>query len=183
MKKIKKQLKELIINSKIKQLEILKKRCIKSLKCRVVFDNNSVNIKIMFVGESPGKQELKIGKPFVGRAGKFLQTEMKKIGLTRKKVYITNVLKCKTKLSKENISKHSAFLFQQIRIIKPKIILLLGKIATETLLKKPFNKVRGKIIDIKGKKYIATFHPSAAQRFPKIRKLFEKDFFKLKNLI
>lgn len=159
-------------------------KIIKNFDCKVVFGEGPKNAKIMFIGEAPGKQEVKLGEPFVGPAGKFLDKELKKIGLKRKRIYITSVLKCRLPLTKSNIKKHAPILFHQIKTIKPKIIVLLGKIASETLLRKfMLKKEHGDVFKINNTFYLVTFHPSAARRFPKIMKLFERDFKTLKNLI
>jgi len=139
----------------------------------------------MLIGEAPGKEEIKQKKPFVGRAGKLLNQILKKNKISRKKLYITNLIKVKLpnnrKPTEKEIKKWLPKLKREIKKIQPKIIVLLGESATKALLNKKLKKIRGKIIKQDNISYLATYHPSAA-RFPKIRKAIEKDFRKIKSL-
>lgn len=144
--------------------------------------------KVMFIGEAPGIEESKIGRPFVGRAGKFLNKFLDSIGIKRKDVFITSPVKYypgKKAPNKEEIKHGMIHTIKQIEIIKPKIIVLLGNVALHALIDEKLNisKVHGNVIKKGNIIYIPTFHPSAAMRFPKIRKQMEKDFEKIKRLI
>ena len=137
--------------------------------------------KIMFIGEAPGAEEDKVGKPFVGRSGRFFDQLLKKNKINRKKVFITGAVKChppknrNPKLKELKICK-KLYLDKQIKTIKPKLIVILGRIALKSLLNQ--NKIKhGKRI----KNYFITYHPAAAMRFPKIKKAMEKDFKKIKK--
>lgn len=166
-------------------LQTLKKMAEKKLGNKIVFGEGPSKAKIMVIGECPGKTEIKIGRPFVGRAGKFLDKILKNNKTNRKKVYITSVLKTSPrKITKKEINKNKPFLFKQIRLIKPKVIILFGNLALKTVLnKKPITKYHGKIIK-KGKiTYMPMFHPAAAMRFPKIKKKFKEDFKKIAKII
>lgn len=143
---------------------------------------------IVFVGEAPGRQEAKTGRPFVGRSGQLLRLLIKEIGLEEDKVYITSPVKYlpdKGTPSKKDIAHGRIHFAKQLDIIAPKIIVLLGSVAVQAVLeeKLSINKEHGKIIKKGGKVYFITFHPAAALRFPPIRKLILGDFEKLKTLV
>lgn len=182
-----------MIMNKKQKLEGLRKEIEKCKECKrfkkgkLVFGEGNVNSKIMFLGEAPGKEEAKTGRPFVGRSGKFLTKMLKSIGIDRKNVYITSPVKYypgKRAPNKKEIQAGLKHTLKQIEIIKPKIIVLLGNVALKFILDKnlTISKVHGKIIKRKGITYIPTFHPSAAMRFPKIKIKMIKDFKKLKRL-
>ncbi len=143
---------------------------------------------IMLIGESPGPTESKIGKPFVGRSGKFLTKLLDSIGIKREEVFITSPIKYypgKRALRKDEIMHGRKHLLKQIEIVNPKIVVMLGNVAIKALFpeEKFFaSKIHGNEI-VRDKIYFPTFHPSAAMRFPRIRKLMEEDFKKLKILI
>ncbi len=128
----------------------------------------------MLVGQNPGEEEDKTGRPFVGRAGKFLNTVLEKNSITRERLFITNVVKHKTPQNRtprsDEIRACLPYLTEQIAEIRPKIIVLMGQVAQQTPRK-------GNI------EYILTCHPAAAMRFPKMREKFEKDFVTLKELL
>ena len=126
----------------------------------------------MFVGQNPGAEEDKTGRPFVGRAGKFLNKVLAKNGIRREEVFVTNIVK---HISPENrkplpdeIAACAPYLEEQIRTVKPKIVVLMGKVACQAPR-------------VEGVEYIETYHPSAAMRFTKMRKRFEEDFNALKK--
>ncbi len=126
--------------------------------------------KIMLVGQNPGKKEDETGKPFVGRAGQYLDRILQKNGVERKNLFITSVVKHASpnnrKPRADEIDACMPFLEEQIRLIQPKIIILMGKVAWKTPRKSSIE-------------YIETYHPAAAMRFPEIRKKFENDFKKV----
>ena len=150
-------------------------------KCRLWKDaENAVpgegptNARVMLVGQNPGAEENKTGKPFIGRAGKFLNKVLADKGIRREEIFITNIVK---HLSPENrtplpdeIAACAPYLEQQIKIVKPKIVVLMGKVA--------WHAPR-----VEGVNYLETYHPSAAMRFTKMRKRFEEDFSALKRLL
>ncbi len=135
------------------------------------------NARIVFIGAAPGRTEDLTGRPFVGRAGKFLTKLLKQIGLERKDVFITSVekhLPPKNRPPKKNeIDACKPYLLQQLKIINPEIVVLLGKTA---------EKVKNEKI-LKGKKVLITAHPSAGMRFPKTGAKIRKDFQKLKQML
>jgi DNA polymerase len=134
-----------------------------------VFGFGNINADLVFVGEAPGADEDKQGKPFVGKAGKLLTKMIKAMGLSRKNVFITNILKCRppdNRTPNEFESKicTSNFMNREIQLVKPKIIITLGKTATNVVLQrkldKPLSQVRGKWYNIEGIWVMPTFHPA-----------------------
>jgi DNA polymerase len=157
----------------------------------LVFSDGNKDAKVMIIGEAPGRTEDKLQKPFVGRAGKLLDTLLESIQLDRSKVYITNVVNYRPdknrKPTSEEINEFKKLLFKHIEIISPKCILLLGTTAATAVLKHigPLSEVRSKWKNVKIiKSYfniLTTFHPAFLLRQPKKKKLAFKDFLKLKN--
>jgi len=151
--------------------------------------------QIMFIGEAPGYWEDVKGKPFVGAAGKFLDTLLSEAGLSRESVFIGNILKCRPpknrEPSREEIETCTPYLNRQIRIIQPKIIVTLGNYSTAYIFSKvtlSFNgitRVHGKFYEasIAGFKVIVfpTFHPAAALYRPKYKEQLISDFHALKH--
>jgi uracil-DNA glycosylase family 4 len=143
--------------------------------------------KIVFIGEAPGKEEAKIGRPFIGRSGKFLRSGIREIGLEEKEIFITSPVKYLPRRgtpTKTDIAHGRTHLLRQLSVIDPKILVLLGSVASFALLDLEIavSQEHGKMIKKGGKTYLITFHPAAAMRFPNIRKEFYEDFKKLKEL-
>jgi len=130
------------------------------------------NAKVMLVGQNPGAEEDKTGKPFVGRAGKFLNKVLAKNGINRKELFVTNIVKHVTPKNRKPLPDEIAacipFIAAQVRIIKPKIVVLMGAVSWQAPR-------------VEGVEYVETYHPSAAMRFTKIRKKFVEDFGVLKE--
>ena len=155
--------------------------------------------KLFFVGEAPGSEEDRQGLPFVGRSGKFLDEIFDLVGIKREEVFITGSVKCHPENNRnpkagELKTCKRLWLEKQIETVKPEIIVLLGRVALQNLLGKSVNKNEqgytldkdhGKIIETdfnasgKKQKFFLTYHPSAAMRFPEIRKKIQADFQKL----
>ena len=166
------------LKNKSEMLEKLAKQIRKCRKCKLwKTRNNAVpgegpsNAKIFFIGQAPGKQEDLQGKPFVGRAAKFLNMLLEKNNIKRSDVFITSVLKCfppKNRLpKKDEIKACLPYLIKQLEIINPRVVVLLGNVAIKTLKNHEI---------LKGKKVICTYHPAAGMRFPKIKKKMFDDF-------
>lgn len=146
------------------------------------------NAAIMFIGEAPGKTESLTGRPFVGRSGKLLRSLIKEAGLKEDEIFITSPVKYLPKKgtpTPTEIRHGKTHLDQQIEIIDPKIIVLLGNVATQGVLGRriPVLKEHGKTIVENSKKYFLTLHPAAVVRFAKFRPIIKKDFEKLKSLM
>ena len=174
--------------AKLRKLEKLKKdiRLIKNCELKksatnLVFADGNINSKIMIIGEGPGANEDKEGKPFVGRAGKLLDKMLASIKLDRTKVYITNVVNYRPpenrKPTEEEIASYLPYLTKHIEIINPKILLLLGSTALNTIIGnlEVISKARGKWIKKNIGKcsalIIASFHPAFLMRQPDQKKM------------
>lgn len=166
-------------------LESLIKDCQKCQLCKsrtnIVIGEGDKHASLMIIAEAPGSEEDKIGRPFVGRAGKILNDTLAKIGISRKDIYMTNVVKCHPPANRNPMEKECLmcknYLRNQVLLIKPKIIVLLGSIALKNILGKNYSitKSRGKWIEIKGIKYMPTWHPAAILRDESKRESFTDD--------
>jgi DNA polymerase len=135
-----------------------------------VFGAGNPNANIMFVGEAPGEQEDKTGVPFVGRAGKLLDRVLEEVGLSRQDTFIANVLKCRPPQNRDPLPEEIAlcehYLHRQIELIKPNVIVALGRIAANTLLRESFalKDMRGTIFSYHHTDLRVTYHPAAILR-------------------
>ena len=167
--------------------------------------NNSVNkivvsrgnpfAKLMIIGEAPGAKEEEIGEPFVGRSGKLLDKLLQNAGIDiNQDVYFCNVVKCRPpknrRPTKIEIQENLPWLYQQIKLVNPSVIVLVGATALEAILKikSPISILRGKWIDWEGKLVMPVFHPSYLLRNPskeegKPMSLTKSDFLKIKEKI
>ena len=168
--------------SKLKEKVKLIKNCaLKKNATNLVFSDGNINAKIMIIGEGPGANEDAVGTPFIGRAGKLLDKMLLSIQLDRKKVYITNVVNYRPpenrKPNEEEIARYLPYLNSHIEIINPKILLLLGSTALNTLIgdEEVISKARGKWMqkEIGSAKLwvISSFHPAFLMRQPEQKKL------------
>jgi len=141
--------------------------------------------RIMFIGEAPGRQEDLTGRPFIGRAGELLSRLLETAQIKREEVFITSVIKHRPPKNRQpkkpEIKACKTWWQKQIEILKPKLIILLGRVALDTVLGKDFWKKRGRMYQNEGERYFITYHPAAGLRFPRIKKILEKDFKRLKN--
>jgi uracil-DNA glycosylase len=158
----------------------LNKQILHCKKCRLwqgakcaVPGEGPTNAKVMLVGQNPGAEEDKVGKPFVGRAGKFLNKVLAENGIDRREVFVTNIVKHTSPLNRkpspDEIEACLPYLIEQMDLIKPRIVVLMGAVAWQA----PQTTI--------GIEYVKTVHPSAAMRFTKMRKRFLEDFASLKN--
>jgi uracil-DNA glycosylase len=167
----------------VKSLDELNKLICNCLKCplgetrnKFVFGVGDPNAEVMLIGEAPGADEDAQGEPFVGRAGKLLNDILKAIKFAREEVYIANIIKCRPPGNRnpipEEMEKCIPYLYKQIELIKPKMILCLGLIAAGTLLKtkQSLGKLRGNIFEIENIKVMVTYHPAALLRNPNWKK-------------
>ena len=164
-----------------KKIELIKNCDLKKNAANLVFGDGNINSKIMIVGEGPGANEDAEGKPFVGRAGKLLDKMLAAIKLDRTKVYISNVVNYRPPENRRptdiEIERYLPYLKSHIEIINPKILLLLGSTALNSLIGNEvvISKARGKWIqkDIGAAKpwIIASFHPAFLMRQPEQKKM------------
>ena len=169
------------LNKLRNNIQVIKNCLLKKNATNLVFGDGNINAKIMIIGEGPGAQEDEAGIPFVGRAGKLLDKMLASIQLDRKKVYITNVVNYRPPSNRrptdEEIKRYLPFLESHIEIIKPKILVLLGSTALNTIFGnfEVISKARGQWYqknfgDIKPW-IIASFHPAFLMRQPEQKKL------------
>ena len=136
----------------------------------IVFGTGNKNATIMFIGEGPGADEDAQGEPFVGKAGKLMNMAFEAVGIKRDDVYIANIVKCRPPANRNPEEDEAVacldYLRNQVMLVKPKIIVLLGSVALKNILGKDYGITasRGKIIERKGITYIPTWHPAALLR-------------------
>jgi uracil-DNA glycosylase family 4 len=157
-------------------------------RTHLVFGVGNPQAKLMFIGEGPGRDEDLQGEPFVGRAGQLLTDIITKgMGLSREEVYIANVVKCRPPENRnpepDEVASCEPFLKRQIDIVRPEIIIALGKFAVQALLqtKAPITKLRGRWHSYHGIKLMPTFHPAYLLRNPGDKKLVWEDIKKVIN--
>ncbi len=135
----------------------------------------------MFIGEAPGEQEDLQGEPFVGRAGKLLDEMIRALGYRREQVYITNVVKCRPPGNRdprpEEASACAPYLKRQIALVQPEIILAVGRIAAQNLLKTsaPLSRLRGRVHDYEGIPLVVWYHPAYLLRNPPAKRQAYED--------
>ena len=157
-----------------------------STRTKFVYGVGNPNAKVVFVGEGPGKNEDEIGEPFVGLAGKLLDKILAAINFDRTQVYILNMVKCRPPENRaplpEEMDACHPYLIEQLRIIRPKLICALGKVAAVGLLKTTgsLGSMRGHWHDFKGIEVLVTFHPAALLRNPEWKKDTWEDMKKLR---
>jgi uracil-DNA glycosylase family 4 len=145
-------------------------------RTKIVFGDGDPNAKLMFVGEGPGADEDASGLPFVGRGGQLLNNMINAMGLKREQVYIANIVKCRPPANRtpepEEALTCSPFLFQQIDVVRPKVIVALGQTAVTYLTgeKRPLSGWRGVVHPLRGTKLIVTYHPAFLLRDPNQKK-------------
>ncbi len=177
--------------------EQLKNDCLKCEKCELcktrtnlVFGVGNENAEVLFVGEGPGENEDLQGEPFVGRSGKLLDKLLDAVELDRKKnIYIANIVKCRPPKNRDPLPEEQEvcieWLREQTRLMKPKIIVCLGRIAAQKLISKDFmvTKQHGQFIEKDGRLVMGTFHPAAILRNPNQKPAAMEDFFALQEKI
>ena len=160
--------------------EELREKCLNCQACglrrtctQVVFGVGDPNAEVLFIGEAPGANEDQQGEPFVGRAGKLLDDMLAMIGLSRKNIYITNSVKCRPPENRDPLGEEKdacrGYLRQQVRLMKPKIIVCLGRISAMELIKPDFkiSREHGQFFDRSGTLMMALYHPAALLRDPR----------------
>ena len=152
---------------------------------KIVFGDGSPQARLLFIGEGPGRDEDMQGLPFVGRAGKLLTQMIEAMGLRRGDVYICNVVKCRPPENrapeKDEVAACSPFLFRQIDLVAPQVIVCLGSIAAQTILEttRGISQFRGQWLEFRGRKLMATYHPAYLLRNPAAKSEVWKDLQKV----
>lgn len=177
--------------------EELEKECRSCMKCplgetrtNLVFGTGNKNAEVLFIGEGPGKNEDLEGLPFVGRSGKLLDKYLAAIELYRdKNIYIANMVKCRPPENRDPKPEEQdiciAWLREQVRLMRPKIIVCLGRISAQRVIGKDFlvSKQHGKFIERNGVFLMGTFHPAALLRNPRQKPDAFEDFLALRSKI
>lgn len=137
--------------------------------------------RVVFVGEAPGAKEDKLGRPFVGRSGELLIQLIRSIGLEREEVFITSVLKSRPPKNRtprvSEIRSCMPYLDRQLKLIKPKITVLLGRVAVNSVIgPRKLSEAHGRIHEAKDIAFFITYHPAAALRFPQIMNVMKSNF-------
>ena len=177
-------------------LEELCQKCASCQKCELgstrtnlVFGAGNKNAKLMFVGEAPGEQEDLSGIPFVGRAGKLFDKYLEAVGISRDEVYIANMLKCRPPQNRDpkpaEMDQCIDWLRNLVHIMRPKIIVCVGRISAQRLISPDFRVTRdhGVFYDKNGTLMMGTFHPAALLRDPRRKGDCFEDFLKLQDKI
>lgn len=183
------------VSSEIQNLEQFRSEIENCMNCplgasrnKFVFGSGNPDADLMFVGEAPGEREDAEGVPFVGRAGKLLDDILKAIDLEREDVFIANVLKCRPPNNRdpnrEEIETCEPYLLKQIELIKPKLLVALGRISATTLLrtKDSLTAMRGQVFDYHGTDMVVTYHPAALLRNPNWKRPAWEDFKKIRQM-
>jgi len=197
-------------NTPDKELKMLEAEVMNCKKCNLsktriksVFGAGNSKAKIMFVGEGPGYQEDRKGEPFIGRAGQLLTRELENVGLSRKSVYITNIVKCHPLRdpahpeargndrppTPQELSACIPYLWKQIELINPEIICTLGAPAARALtnVKQGISQIRGQVIRVflagRQRNVFISFHPAYLLRNPPELGKFTEDMAKLASLV
>ena len=171
------------------ELEETIKGCNKCKLCKtrqnIVFGTGNKQAKLMFIGEGPGADEDRLGEPFVGRAGNLMNLAFETLGIDRKEVYIANVVKCRPPGNRNPEEDEAVacldYLRNQVILVQPEIIVLLGSVALKNILGKEYGITasRGKWVEKKGIKYMPTWHPAALLRDETKKIDFIKDLQKV----
>ncbi len=178
-------------------LSQLNEKCLDCRACglcegrtNLVFGTGNENAKIMFVGEGPGEQEDLQGLPFVGRSGQLLDKLLAAVDLSRdENVYIANIVKCRPPKNRDPLPEEQdeciKWLRDQFKIIRPKIVVCLGRIAAQRLISPDFRVTRqhGEFTEKGGVLFMGTYHPSALLRYPENKEAAFADFLALRDKI
>jgi DNA polymerase len=175
----------------LEELKNITMNCQKCKLCQnrknIVFGVGNPKADLMFIGEGPGGDEDRLGEPFVGRAGQLMNKAFDVIGIKREEVYIANIVKCRPPHNRDpeadEIKACMDYLRNQVVIIKPKVIVLLGRIALQNILGPEYKitESRGKWIEKKGILYMPTWHPAALLRDETKKIDFLKDLMSINN--
>lgn len=169
------------------------KKCVKcklwKSRSNTVPGEGSANARLVFIGEGPGKEEDRTGRPFVGQSGRLLTKLLSEAGIKREEVFITSCVKCRPpknrKPQKDELHACFPYLKAQIEAIEPKIVVLLGLVAVDKVIgdRIKMQRLHGQIVTRHGRTFFITYHPAAARRFQKIKGVMEGDLRALKRIV
>ena len=176
------------LDSIAENIKVCEKCKLCETRTKAVPGKGNFDADVIFVGEAPGRNEDMYGEPFVGAAGKRLDMILEDTGINREDVYITNIVKCRPPKnrvpSKQEEEACNDFIKQEIEIINPKIICIMGNTAYGTLLDgKEITKNHGKIVEKDGRKFFVTFHPAATIYNQKLVDELKNDFRRLAEFL
>ncbi|MCU0249053.1 MAG: uracil-DNA glycosylase [Vicinamibacterales bacterium] len=158
-------------------------------RTQIVYGVGNPRAELMFIGEAPGHDEDIQGIPFVGRAGQLLTKIIEAIDLAREDVYIANVIKCRPPENRnpepDEVGSCEPFLFRQVQVVRPRVIVALGTFAAQTLLRTndPISRLRGKVFQFGDARLIPTFHPAYLLRSPDRKREVWEDMKKVRALL
>ncbi|MCC5791978.1 MAG: uracil-DNA glycosylase [Legionellaceae bacterium] len=158
-------------------------------RSKTVFSRGNPQARLMIIGEAPGFYEDQSGRPFVGKAGRLLTQMLRSIGLTEEEVYIANVLKCRPPHNRdpaaEEIAQCSAYLSRQIELVKPGLILALGRFAGQFLFGKPLplRQLRGQRHHYQHTPCMVSYHPAYLLRHPSDKKEAHRDWLTVQSIL
>ena len=156
-------------------------------RTKAVPGEGALTARVMLIGEAPGRDEDQRGQPFVGAAGRFLDQMLAGSGVNRGDLFITNTVKCRPENNRPPRKREvdtctSLYLFEQIELINPALIMLLGSVATRKLLGvNSVNEVRGRVIEHNNRKYLAGYHPAASFYRENMAENIRQDFALLRQ--
>jgi len=177
-----------ILTQVAKEVAVCQKCALHFSRKNAVPGEGPANSEIMFIGEGPWFHENEQGRPFVGAAGKYLEELLGSINITRKQVFITNVVKCRPPTNRDPLPDELAacndYLERQIQAINPKVIITLGRFSMARFLPNAkISAVHGQATHVKGRLIIPMYHPAAALHQPSLKADLERDFARLPELI
>jgi uracil-DNA glycosylase family 4 len=185
-----------IVQAQDASLEAIRQDLGECVRCKlhqhrtnIVFGEGAADARIVFVGEGPGADEDATGRPFVGRAGQLLDKIIAAIGLKREDVYISNIVKCRPPGNRtperDEVATCEQFLFRQLALIRPRIIVALGSPAFQTLVrtKEPITRARGEWREWNGIMVMPTFHPAYLLRVPEKKREAWDDMKKVRDYL
>ena len=176
------------MNSLIKRIDNCSKCKLCKYRNNIVFGKGNMNADIMLIAEAPGYEEDKTGIPFMGRSGKIIDEALEVANITRNDVYITNIVKCRPPKNRnpiqEEINTCIDYLRNEVYLVKPKVIILLGGVPLKEIIGKNYfiTKVRGTLINKNNILYLPTYHPAAVLRDSNKKMDFINDFIKATNV-
>ena len=174
--------------------EALQERCLSCRACglcetrtNVVFGVGNPTAEVLFVGEAPGEREDALGEPFVGKAGQLLDDMLAMIGLSRDRIYITNSIKCRPPQNRDPLNTEkdacAPFLQRQLELMRPKIIVCLGRVSAMEMIKPDFKitQEHGRFFEKNGVLMMPMLHPAALLRDPRKKPEAFEDFIRLRE--